>query len=89
MSLNQSVGSDGDGELGDLFADRSAVDPADEADDTLQRLEVRRAVEALQEPDRRVLELRFGFTGEQWTLEASARSSASRASASARSSPAR
>ncbi len=70
VSLNQSVGSDGDGELGDLFADRSAVDPADEADETLQRLEVRRAVEALQEPDRRVLELRFGFTGEQWTLEA-------------------
>ena len=70
MSLNQSVGSDGDGELGDLFADRSAVDPADEADETLQRLEVRRAVEGLQEPDRRVLELRFGFTGEQWTLEA-------------------
>jgi RNA polymerase primary sigma factor len=27
-------------------------------------------VEALQEPDRRVLELRFGFAGEQWTLEA-------------------
>ena len=70
VSLNQSVGSDGDGELGDLFADRSAIDPADEADETLQRLEVRRAVEALQEPDRRVLELRFGFTGEQWTLEA-------------------
>jgi len=70
VSLNQSVGSDGDGELGDLFADRSAVDPADEADETLQRLEVRRAVEGLQEPDRRVLELRFGFTGEQWTLEA-------------------
>jgi len=70
VSLNQSVGSDGDGELGDLFADRSALDPADEADETLQRLEVRRAVEALQEPDRRVLELRFGFVGEQWTLEA-------------------
>ena len=63
VSLNQSVGSDGDGELGDLFADRSAVDPADEADETLQRREVRRAVEALQELDRRVLELRFGFAG--------------------------
>jgi RNA polymerase primary sigma factor len=70
VSLNQSVGSDGDGELGDLFADRSAVDPADEADETLRRLEVRRAVEALQEPDRRVLELRFGFAGDPWTLEA-------------------
>ncbi len=70
VSLNQSVGSDGDGELGDLFADRSAVDPAEEADETLRRLEVRRALEGLQEPDRRVLELRFGFDGEQWTLEA-------------------
>ena len=27
VSLNQAVGSDGDGELGDLFADRTAVDP--------------------------------------------------------------
>jgi RNA polymerase primary sigma factor len=31
---------------------------------------VRRALEALPERERRILELRFGFDGEPWTLEA-------------------
>jgi RNA polymerase primary sigma factor len=70
VSLNRRVGDDGDGELGDLFADRSSPDPADEAEDSLRHHEVREALSRLDEPDRRVLELRFGFGGEQWTLEA-------------------
>ena len=70
VSLNRRVGDDGDGELGDLFADRSSPDPADEAEDSIRYHEVREALSRLDEPDRRVLELRFGFGGEQWTLEA-------------------
>ena len=70
VSLNRRVGDDGDGELGDLFADRSSPDPADEAEDSLRYHEVREALSRLDDPDRRVLELRFGFGGEQWTLEA-------------------
>jgi RNA polymerase primary sigma factor len=70
VSLNQSVGGDEEGELGDLFADREAADPVDEADELLQKEGIRRALEALPERERRVLELRFGFEGEQWTLEA-------------------
>ena len=31
---------------------------------------VRRALDALPERERRILELRFGFEGEPWTLEA-------------------
>ena len=31
---------------------------------------MRRALEALPERERRILELRFGFEGEPWTLEA-------------------
>ena len=31
VSLNQTVGADGDGELGELLADREAPDPFDEA----------------------------------------------------------
>jgi RNA polymerase primary sigma factor len=59
VSLNQAVGSDGDGELGDLFADR-----------TFQRERVRSALSGLPERERRVLELRFGFGGkESLTLE--------------------
>ena len=70
VSLNQSVGGDEEGEFGDLFADREAADPVDEADELLQKEGIRRALEALPARERRVLELRFGFEGEQWTLEA-------------------
>jgi RNA polymerase primary sigma factor len=70
VSLNQTVGSDDEGELGDLFADREAADPFDEAEESLRRQGVRRALEALPERERRILELRFGFDGEPWTLEA-------------------
>src|ERR671914_160311 len=42
-SLNQTIGSEGDGELGDLFADPNASDPAEEAGDAVRRQEVRDA----------------------------------------------
>jgi RNA polymerase primary sigma factor len=70
VSLNQTVGSDDEGELGDLFADREAPDPFEEAEESLRRQGVRRALDALPERERRILELRFGFDGEPWTLEA-------------------
>jgi RNA polymerase primary sigma factor len=70
VSLNQRIGSDGDGEYGDLFADSTAVDPADEAGQALRRREVRRAIARLPERERRVIELRFGLDGESATLEA-------------------
>ena len=69
VSLNQSVGSNEDGELGDLFSDPMAADPAEEAADSLRRLAVRRAVARLPERERRILELRFGFDGETTSLE--------------------
>jgi RNA polymerase primary sigma factor len=70
VSLNQTVGADDEGELGDLFADREAADPFDEAEESLRRQSIRRALDALPERERRILELRFGFEGEPWTLEA-------------------
>ncbi len=70
VSLNQTVGADDEGELGDLFADREASDPFDDAEESLRRQGVRKALEALPERERRILELRFGFEGEPWTLEA-------------------
>jgi RNA polymerase primary sigma factor len=70
VSLNQSVGADDEGELGDLFADREAPDPFEEAEESLRRQGVRQALDALPERERRILELRFGFEGEPWTLEA-------------------
>ncbi len=70
VSLNQTVGEDGDGELGDLFADSTSPDPSEEAGEALRRQAVRTALRTLPELERRVLELRFGFDGEQQTLEA-------------------
>jgi RNA polymerase primary sigma factor len=69
VSLNQPVGSEGDGEFGDLFADPEAADPAEEAAVAVRRQAVRRALADLPERERRVLELRFGFEGEAASLE--------------------
>ena len=70
VSLNQTVGSEGDGELGDLLADSEAADPAEEAGTTLRRQAVRAALARLPDLERQVLELRFGFDGEQRSLDA-------------------
>ncbi len=70
VSLNQRIGSEDDGELGDLFGDPSASDPEEEAADSLRRREIRRAVATLPDRERRILELRFGFDGEPRSLEA-------------------
>jgi RNA polymerase primary sigma factor len=70
VSLNQSVGSEEDGELGDLFSDPNASDPEEEATESLRRREIRRAVATLPERERRILELRFGFDGDPASLEA-------------------
>src|SRR6188472_2856832 len=54
VSLNQAVGSDGEGELGDLFADPNSVDPETEAAEALRARSVRDAVRRLPERERRV-----------------------------------
>jgi RNA polymerase primary sigma factor len=69
VSLNRSIGSDDDGELGDLFSDPTANDPAEEAHEALRREAVRRALANLPDRHRRILELRFGFGGETESLE--------------------
>ena len=69
VSLNQGLGSDGDSELGDLFADESTVDPAEEAVESVRRQRVQRAVADLPDRQRRIIELRFGFDSEPASLE--------------------
>jgi RNA polymerase primary sigma factor len=70
VSLNQSVGSEEQSELGDLFVDPNAGDPAEEATESLRRLAVRRAVANLPERQRIVLQRRFGLDGAPASLEA-------------------
>ena len=64
MSLNQTIG-DGDGELGDLFADRTVEEPIDLVEISLEQERVRNALERLPERERQVMEMRFGFTGRE------------------------
>jgi RNA polymerase primary sigma factor len=68
-SLNSPVGDD-DSELGDLFADEAADNPAELAEDALRSRAVREALAELPERERRILELRFGLDGEPRSLEA-------------------
>ncbi len=70
VSLNQRIGSDEGSELGDLYDDPTAVDPAEEAAEAYRRAAVRKAVARLPERERRILELRFGFDGDAQALEA-------------------
>ncbi len=70
VSLKQTVGADGEGELGDLFADREALDPFEPAEESLRCRSVRKALDALPERERTILVLRFGLNGEPFTLEA-------------------
>ena len=69
VSLNAVIGSDGDSELGDLFADSEAADPVESVHEVLRREHVRAAVEGLPEPERSVVELRFGLSGEPTSIE--------------------
>ena len=69
VSLNQPIGSNEDGEFGDLFSDPLALDPAEEAGAALQRQSIRLAVAALPEQERRVIELRYGIDGDPQSLE--------------------
>ena len=61
VSLNQTVGADDEGELGDLFADREAPDPFDEAEESLRSRAsagARRAPRARAADSRAALRLR-------------------------------
>jgi RNA polymerase primary sigma factor len=70
VSLNQPVGAEGDGELGDLFSDPAVSDPVEEADGAFRGSAVRSSLAKLPERERRILELRFGLDGEPQPLEA-------------------
>jgi RNA polymerase primary sigma factor len=70
VSLSQTVGPDDGSEIGDLLADGEAVDPLEELEQSLRRQTIRRALGALPERERRILELRYGFDGEPQTLDA-------------------
>jgi RNA polymerase primary sigma factor len=70
VSLEKPIGDEDESELGDFVADEEVAEPFEEASEHLQREGVRRALEALPERERQVIELRYGLSGlEPLTLE--------------------
>ena len=63
VSLERPVGDEDDSELGDLLADESVESPFETASESLQRDDVRRALQLLPRREREVLELRYGLGG--------------------------
>jgi RNA polymerase primary sigma factor len=70
VSLEKPVGDDEESELGDFVADDGVESPYESAQENLQREDIQRALDALPERERQVIELRFGLRGhEPLTLE--------------------
>ena len=69
-SLAQPIGADSDAELGDLIEDKTQPSPLDAAILSLLPSDVAPLLDALDERERRIISLRFGFDrGEPHTLE--------------------
>ena len=64
MSLEKPVGDEEESALGDFVEDQSAESPFELASQTLRRENVRRALAALPQREREVIEMRFGLGGE-------------------------
>jgi RNA polymerase primary sigma factor len=70
ISLEKPVGEEDDSSLGDFVEDQTAESPFELAAERLRRENLRRALAALPEREREVIEMRFGLTGERpFTLE--------------------
>ncbi len=70
ISLEKPIGEEEESELGDFVEDQTAESPFEQAAERLRRENLRRALAALPEREREVIEMRFGLTGERpYTLE--------------------
>ena len=70
VSLEKPIGEEEESELGDFVEDDAAISPFDQASENLRRENVRKALDALPQREREVIEMRFGLTGSRpFTLE--------------------
>jgi RNA polymerase primary sigma factor len=70
ISLEKPVGDEEESELGDFVADERVEEPFVTATERLQREDIQKALDALPERERQVIELRYGLRGhEPLTLE--------------------
>ena len=70
MSLQQPVGTEDSGQLGDFIEDETELGPVDATSDQLLKEQLRSILDSLTDRERAVLEMRFGLRdGESHTLE--------------------
>src|SRR5918996_948515 len=70
VSLEKPIGEEEESELGDFVEDEAAISPFERASENLRKENVRRALDALPQREREVIEMRFGLTGARpYTLE--------------------
>src|SRR4029079_4637253 len=70
VSLEKPIGEEEDSELGDFVEDEAAESPFDMGLENLRKENVRKALDALPQREREVIEMRFGLKGsEARTLE--------------------
>jgi len=63
-SLETPVGEEGDAELGDFIENHSTPDPAEVVADIFAKESLAKVLQGMDERERKVVELRFGFKGE-------------------------
>jgi RNA polymerase primary sigma factor len=65
VSLEKPIGEEEDSELGDFVEDEAAESPFEMASENLRRENVRKALDALPQREREVMEMRYGLKGHQ------------------------
>ncbi len=65
VSLEKPIGEEEESALGDFVPDEMAESPFDTASTSLRREDIELALSSLPERERKVIELRFGLSGEQ------------------------
>src|ERR671930_337233 len=65
ISLEKPIGEEEESELGDFVEDQTAESPFEIASENLRKENVHRALAALPQREREVIEMRFGLTGER------------------------
>ncbi len=63
ISLEKPIGEEEESELGDFVEDQAAESPFEVASENLRKENVHRALAALPQREREVIEMRFGLTG--------------------------
>jgi RNA polymerase primary sigma factor len=64
VSLEKPIGEEEESELGDFVRDETVISPFEQAQLRLRKQDIDRALYALPERERKVIELRFGLKGE-------------------------